>query len=213
MSYDGRRKSLPVATRRAVSPSVSATNTVLPFVVTPAASRSAWSTAKVRSAYPGLPRAPATGSRSEASRSTTRPPRRAQSCGTAAGPAASSCGPLVTGASMPPPGNGTGVPATVIRTRSMPGTCRRVQASWSTTRESSLGEAWSTSRDSGTSATPFSVTTTDRSRSVRDGSAERVTSAIALPGPASRPRTRLVADCSPRGMNTGSGSSVRPVWS
>ena len=82
-----------------------------------------------------------------------------------------------------PPDSGTGAPPTVIRTRSMPGTWRSVHASWSTPRESSLGEARSTSRESGTSATPLSVTTTDRSRSVREGSAERLISASAGPGP------------------------------
>ena len=116
-----------------------------------------------------------------ASRSTTRPPRRAQNRPPPGRPrrTASHSSPVRRSRR---PASGTGAPATVIRTRSMPGTCRRVQASWSTTRESSLGVASSTSRDNGTSATPFSVTTTDRSRSVRDGSAERVTSAIA-PGP------------------------------
>ena len=208
-------RSVPATTGRDTSidlPSAAATKTELPLPETAAILRGGSLTARLRMEYPGLPSGLSTGSAEEDERLTTRSPRRPQSSPSAVPPASKSS-PEVTEASTLPPRRGTGAPPTVMRTRSTPGTWRSVLASWSTARSSSFAVTCRISRESGTSATPLSVTTTERSRSVREGSADRVTSAKPKPGPASRPRTRLVAVCSPRGMNTGSGSNVRPVWS
>ena len=66
---------------------------------------------------------------------------------------------------------------------------------------------------SATSASPSAETGTDRSRVSPSGKKLRETPLSRVPGPRSNPRISEVANCSPDGTNTGSGTRICPVGS
>ena len=105
-----------------------------------------------------------------------------------------------TSESSPSPGRSSGLPSTVTRSRSTPGSWDRVQASCANTSDSCSSSRSSTSSLSGTSAVPSCESGTEMSSSrVRAGTNVRSTPSRSRPGPSSRPLTSDVGACAPVG--------------
>ena len=95
----------------------------------------------------------------------------------------------------------------------MEGSWRSVQASWTAASSDSCGDIPDASPWSATSARPCSSTVTDSTTVSCEGKKFFDTWSRSGPGPESRLWVRAVANCSPRGTSTGSGTRMLPVGS